>query len=203
MTQLLLALRELHREKIIHRDIKPENILLDEFPKGLSKNNKHLNGRYIVLTDFGWSKRIENNKTSTQGLGTIEYSAPETMGKDGNEYGFEADFWSIGILIYELLVGERPFDELLGGETKVVKELLKKRLEEEGVFFEKGITEESKKKNKKFDNINNKAKDLIIKLVCFDPKDRLGYKGGCDEILEDPFFEKEEKDAFHKYANEG
>ena len=203
MTQLLLAVRELHRERIIHRDIKPENILLDEFPRELSKNNKCLNGRYIVLTDFGWSRRIEDNKASTQDLGTILYSAPETMGRDGREYGLEADFWSIGILIYELLVGERPFDKLLGAETEILKKLLKERLEKEGVFFEKGTSEESKKKNKEFENIIEEAQDLIIKLLCFNPEDRLGYKGGCDKILDDPFFKKEEKEGFHNYANEG
>ena len=79
----------------MYRDVKPENILIDE--SGLLK-----------LIDFGLAKRLKD-KTDTI-CGTPQYLAPEILYQNG--YGFSVDWWSMGILIYEMLVGFTPINDL-------------------------------------------------------------------------------------------
>ena len=94
IAQLIEAISYLHSKKIIYRDLKPENILFDE------------NG-YVKLTDFGVAKEI-SGKTFTL-CGTPNYLAPEVVLKKG--YSFPADWWSLGVLSYEMMVGMDPWDE--------------------------------------------------------------------------------------------
>jgi serine/threonine protein kinase len=83
----------LHQNNIIHRDIKPENILIGE-------NNE------LKLCDFGWAK-VLTMETRQTFCGTMEYMAPEIVGSE--KYDFGVDTWSLGILLYELLMGHSPF----------------------------------------------------------------------------------------------
>lgn len=94
------ALHFLHRKNILHRDVKPENILLD------------LSGRPF-LTDFGISHLDSDHviPISTSSSGTRCYSAPEVLASN-HRHSYQADYWSLGILAYELLYNERPFLEL-------------------------------------------------------------------------------------------
>ena len=90
---LILSLEYIHSNNIIHRDIKPENLVFDE--KG-----------YLCLTDFGVAKIIKNehiNDTS----GTPGYMAPEVI--HGKNHSFPVDFWAIGVIGYELILGRRPY----------------------------------------------------------------------------------------------
>ena len=94
--QILLGLKYLHENRIIHRDLKPENVVLDD--KGQTK-----------IIDFGIAKEIPLNEQScTSRSGTGVYQAPEISLK-GHNHTFVSDFYSYGVLVYELLVGFNPF----------------------------------------------------------------------------------------------
>ena len=85
----------LHSQGIIYRDLKPENILLDK-------------DGHIRLTDFGLSKDNMAGKEKTKTFcGTPSYASPEMLQKKA--YDKSVDWWSVGILIYEMLVGQPPF----------------------------------------------------------------------------------------------
>ncbi|XP_019726991.1 cGMP-dependent protein kinase 1 [Hippocampus comes] len=84
----------LHKKSIMYRDLKPENLMLD------------VRG-YVKLVDFGFARELVRGEKTYSFVGTPEYMAPEIIKNQGHD--FAVDFWSLGILIYELLVGSPPF----------------------------------------------------------------------------------------------
>lgn len=96
IAELILALEHLHNHDIVYRDLKPENILLDA------------NG-HIALCDFGLSKaNLTANATTNTFCGTTEYLAPEVL-LDDQGYTKMVDFWSLGVLVFEMCCGWSPF----------------------------------------------------------------------------------------------
>lgn len=103
VAQCAAALRYLHRKHVIHRDIKPENILLG------------IHGE-IKIADFGWSVHAPSRRRQTL-CGTLDYLPPEMVSNSRREggkqmsYNEKVDLWSLGVLTYEFLVGEAPFED--------------------------------------------------------------------------------------------
>lgn len=105
LAEICLALGHLHKLGIIYRDLKPENILLD------------VDG-HVKLTDFGLCKEgIEGNaeEKTFSFCGTVEYMAPEVVSRKG--HGTTADWWSFGVLMFEMLTGALPFQASNRKET--------------------------------------------------------------------------------------
>ncbi|KAE9308380.1 hypothetical protein PR003_g20760 [Phytophthora rubi] len=92
---VLLSLEYLHGLKVLHRDVKPENVILDE--KGFPR-----------LTDLGISVQTSNLRFQSRS-GTVSYMAPEIF-RGSTEHGTPSDFFSLGVLTYELLLGRRPWN---------------------------------------------------------------------------------------------
>jgi len=153
--QVCLAIGYLHDKKIIYRDLKPENILMDE------------NG-YLCLTDFGLAKILQDGQQANTFCGTPDYLAPEILSDSG--HGFPVDWWAIGILTYEMIVGCPPFFTQSNNYEKMYQ-MIKKR----AVHFP------DPERYKIY--MSEECKDFISKLLEKDPNNRLGTKGGISEVL--------------------
>jgi len=94
VAQIALALGYLHTSKIIYRDLKPENILLDS-------------DGYVKLADFGLAKIRDDEIEPNSFCGTPEYLAPEMIIGSGHDHTL--DWWALGILTYEMIIGIPPF----------------------------------------------------------------------------------------------
>ncbi|XKL62480.1 hypothetical protein PGB90_002313 [Kerria lacca] len=94
--QIILSLEYLHFIGIIHRDIKPENVMIDQYG-------------YLKIIDFNLAKYVGHNTTTTK-CGTRVYMAPELLSLERISYSFNVDWWSLGVLIYEMSVGKVPFE---------------------------------------------------------------------------------------------
>ena len=162
--QIAIALQHLHDLGIAYRDLKPENILINE-------------DGYIKLCDFGSSVVIRGTEKENSFAGSPEYAAPEVITYEGHT--FMCDWWSFGILIYELLYGNTPF-------YNIDKNRMFDLINTGSISFPKYIQIEGENKPRHY-KISDDAKNLITKLLEKDPGTRLGRKG-LKEIKKHPFF---------------
>ncbi len=151
---VILGIGHLHNKNYIYRDLKLENLLLD------------VDG-YVKLTDFGLAKFIKKEDVALTFCGTPDYLAPEViLGKGHNR---AADWWSLGILLYEMIFGIPPF------YSSQVQKMYRKIVREK-VVFRSSV------------KVSDEAKDIILKLLNKDQKRRLGSISDSLEILSHPFF---------------
>ena len=165
IAEIVCGIGHLHSLNIMHRDLKPENILVDR--EG-----------HVRITDFGLAKKFSSDGEKANSLvGSIDYMAPEILKDKG--HGKEADWWSVGVLLYEMLIGQLPFR----GKNKAA--------------IQKAITSQ---KIKMPTFVENDAAKLIQNLTMKDPNLRLGSdvnlkkdstsKNGTEEVKKHKFFSK-------------
>ena len=157
--EVVVALEYLHEQGIVYRDLKPENILVQD-------------SGHIMLTDFDLSLRLSSKDSddciSTQMshsfVGTNEYMAPEILWSTG--HAFPVDWWSLGIVMYEMVYGRTPF----GGVNR--KETFYNILCKDPIFS----------------GPLSAVQDLIEKLLVKEPSRRLGTARGAEEVKTHRFF---------------
>lgn len=151
-SQVILALEYLHKCLLVYRDLKPENIMID------NKGN-------IKITDFGFCKRLNKERTWTM-CGTPHYLAPEIINQKG--YTMTADWWALGILIFEMNAGFPPFDSSY-----------------HLIIYEKILECELKFPS----SFSKELRDLIKNIVIVDVTKRLGcMRRGSDDLKDHVWF---------------
>uniref|UniRef100_A0A673A1N1 Rho-associated protein kinase 1 n=1 Tax=Sphaeramia orbicularis TaxID=375764 RepID=A0A673A1N1_9TELE len=162
--EVVLALDGIHAMGFIHRDVKPDNMLLDK-------------AGHLKLADFGTCMKMNKDGMvrCDTAVGTPDYISPEVLKSQGGDgyYGRECDWWSVGVFLYEMLVGDTPFyaDSLVGTYSKIMNH-------KNALTF----PDDS--------DISNDAKNLICAFLT-DREVRLG-RNGVDEIKRHPFFKNDQ-----------
>ena len=155
IAELILALKHLHAYDIVYRDLKPENILLDATG-------------HIALCDFGLSKmNLAKDDTTNTFCGTTEYLAPEVL-LDEAGYTKMVDFWSLGVLVFEMCCGWSPF---FAEDTQTMY----KNIAFGKVRFPR-------------DALSTEGRNFVKGLLNRNPKHRLGANGDADELKNHAFF---------------
>uniref|UniRef100_A0A1I7Y6Q3 non-specific serine/threonine protein kinase n=2 Tax=Steinernema glaseri TaxID=37863 RepID=A0A1I7Y6Q3_9BILA len=164
VAELVLALDVIHRSGYLHRDVKPDNLLIAA-------------SGHVKLADFGTCLRFGDDGfvRCCIAVGTPDYISPEALTTNGTEgvYGRELDWWSVGVVLYELLVGTAPFydDSIMQCYWKIQNHAT-------SLSFPGDVA------------ISDNAKDLIRKLLA-EKTLRLGREG-VDEIKKHPFFRNDQ-----------
>lgn len=147
INQLLSAMEYAHERGIMHRDLKPENIMMVSKSKSDSR---------IKIIDWGLARPLAKQLRLSGEIGTPTYVAPEVLGTKA--YGEKCDVWSIGIIMFELLVGYQPFDAFDCNFLQMI---------ETGTIVFKA---------EDWEDISPSAVDMIKKLIVPDPEHRYSAK---------------------------
>jgi serum/glucocorticoid-regulated kinase 2 len=156
--QIALAIGELHSKGIMHRDLKLENILVD-------------NKGYLKIIDYGLAKVLKTDELAQSYCGTPEYLAPEMVDYSGHDSC--VDWWALGILMYEMLIGVTPF-------FNRQRQVLVNKIKNSKIIF-------PDRAHYKIE-YSDELVDLISLLLKKDRKARLGFKDGVNEVMAHPFF---------------
>ena len=161
--QMFSGIAYLHDKNIVHRDLKLENILISEIEVDKKTNDRFF---WIKIIDFGTAKIFEKNKKEKSVVGSSYYIAPEVLKKSYNE---KCDTWSIGVILYMLIVGRAPFDG--ADDEEIIQNIRKGKYNSE---------------HKKLVASSPEVQDLVKKLLQVDVKKRLSAM----EALKHPWFKK-------------
>ena len=167
--QLLKAVRYCHKMRVIHRDIKPENIMIVK-----RENNGYL---HVKLIDFGTAKIFSEGNMQKALVGSAYYIAPEVIRR---QYDESCDLWSIGVIIYIMLTGIPPF---YGSDDESTLN-----------HVSKGCYDTT---NNGYLSLSQNAKDLITKLLKYNPKERITAR----EALYHPWFQTAEFRSIYEKIN--
>ena len=168
--QLLSGLAYLHSHNIVHRDLKLENILIQEIEKSKTTGEDLFN---IKIIDFGTARIFDNKKKPQSIVGSSYYIAPEVLNQ---KYGKECDLWSVGVILYMFIVGHAPFD---GCDDEEITGNIQK-----GIY---------KKDDKRWKKASREVKDLIQKLLIYNPQKRLTAL----QALRHPWFKITDSDILY------
>jgi serine/threonine protein kinase len=155
LAELTLVLHYLHEHRIIYRDLKPENVLIDA-------------AGHVKLIDFGLARFLNENESASTFCGTGDYLAPEMVAR--SPYGYQVDWWALGILMYELIFGKTPFHD--ANEMRMFGLIQTERL-------------------KFSSDVDSDVASLLSLLLTKDPRDR----GDYDAIIRQPYFQGIDFDA--------
>ncbi|NP_001154860.1 uncharacterized protein LOC100301953 [Xenopus laevis] len=162
--EVVLALNAIHSMGLIHRDVKPDNMLLDKYG-------------HLKLADFGTCMKMDQTGMvrCDTAVGTPDYISPEVLKSQGGDgyYGRECDWWSVGVFLFEMLVGDTPFyaDSLVGTYSKIMDH-------KNSLNFTDDV------------EISTHAKNLICAFLT-DREVRLG-RNGIEDIKQHPFFKNDQ-----------
>lgn len=168
--QILSGLSYLHSKNIVHRDLKLENILISDKEYVEKTKEEYYD---IKIIDFGNARIFDNNKTNKSIVGSSYYIAPEVFKRSSSK---ESDLWSAGVILYMLIVGSPPFDGK--NEKKIIGSI------KTGIY---------NKNNPKWINASSEVKDLISKLLVYEPKKRLS----ANDALLHPWFKITNSDILY------
>jgi len=158
VAMICIAIGYLHDQGVVYRDLKPENILIDS-------------DGHLCLTDFGLAKSLSEGEETTTVAGTPDYMAPEIIdqgsGIIAKGYSFPVDWWSIGVLTFEMMVGLPPFYHHGQSTDRLFKNIVSS-----AVKFPDEDPRYEKLRSKI--NISKDCRDFILRLLDKNPDTRLG-----------------------------
>ncbi|XP_017781220.1 PREDICTED: protein kinase kin1-like, partial [Nicrophorus vespilloides] len=152
--QLISAISHMHNQGIVHRDLKMENIMLNQ------SNDK------IKIVDFGLSNIYNGENPLRTHCGSPEYAAPELF-VEGKHYGPEVDLWSLGVILYGMVVGQLPFISSSRDGAVITPQQRRKKLLEQ---INKGLSNTHKKALALF---SSEFKAMMAKLLVADSSKRI------------------------------